>query len=744
VLGNALPPWHDGALVGGLVEMPQVQQSIDAMGGVARFDSIDLRINDLSGAWARIFRVRQPNEYRAIAPNPIEYDTTDIDLEDATGIVNGDVLYAEQDTWTVTDISAAPTITVTRQTYSCLEDGWRCRYQAGVARDYVTTASTSGPVTVMGRLVAIYIDDQLEMLGRVVDLRQHGRSWQVRIDDALAVLTRAIKPTGLGVRLRYPWNWNFARWKAGTFECVADAGTGDHGGTVEDLAVQWDPGWNTIDPAPEDAWVFEPSYGMRWYGDQEPAEINRDGTYYGTAKALGEEWFSKPFVGFVTRTNGVRPYGVIFTPNDIDEDYLEVSTTYYDGAAYRIEQYIGAFVQIGDQLCKIGSVTTGTGKIIINQIIDRNTGELYHHLSAGADSETWVELPVVPVIAAGSLYEALQDVLGGTGSYGLGLPPGLISDAPCQPVGGVSPVWWDWEKAGIDDDLRARGVCLCLRGGQFEVRQVSPPIPQASVAEIAQADFTLDGDVPEIARGYEAPVAAISYETADERMLTLSWGADTPITASALRDLKLTSATRDIVPDLVSWYRLQAARLRWLSVGIPTMRFGLLTDSLSIGDVIKITTRYIANGDYYPEELSAIVIGRTPGLAEYLVAVNLGPLDEGAIWALGVEVASAAGAVITPTSQADLAAFAALVPVGTDVTITEMDSTSLIWTGTIASYQATTVTLSGAPTIDADEIAILTCETIPGSIYTDLVARQVYAAAASGLIDWTYPAKELT
>jgi hypothetical protein len=129
--------------------------------------------------------------------------------------------------------------------------------------------------------------------------------------------------------------------------------------------------------------------------------------------------------------------------------------------------------------------------------------------------------------------------------------------------------------------------------------------------------------------------------------------------------------------------------------------------------------------------------------AEYRIALNIGP-QIGACWAFSIEVESAAGAVITPTSQADLAAFAAVVPVGVNVQITEMDGTSILWAGQIASYQATTITLSDAPTIATYEIAILTVQPIV-DYDQSISARQVYAADAMGYItgDQEYPAKVL-
>lgn len=749
VLGNDLPSWHDGTLVTGLMRYPNLRQSIDCMGGVATFDSVDLEVIDPLSQWARMFRVRQPTEYRAISPNPINYNSTSITFDEATGATNGDILYAEQDTWTVADASADPVLVVTRQTYTCLEDGWSCRYQAGVAREHVVTVSPDGPVSVMGRLVAIYIDDRIEYLGRIMDLKQQGRSWKIRVDDAFKILTQSVRSPGLGLRLRYPWNWNAAQWQAGTFAQSVDAATGDHGGDVEDLAVAWTPGWSTIDPAPDDAWIFEPSCGMRWFGGDtganNPQEISTGTTYQGTCDALGIEWEKKALIGFCTRVNGCKMYGVIMTRTLTGNDYLEVSEIYNDGTAYQISQYTGGLLLIGTQLCRVASVDTVNGRIYFDAILNRETGALYDATSAGIDSDTWIELPVAPVVQAATLQDAINAVLTGTGRLGLGLPSSIVSDAPVMPAGVNSPVWWDWEKGGIDEDLRAQGLCLVLRDGLITLRPCLPPIEQAALVTITQAMMVHNNDgAPEIARGHEAPLASITYKTAT-RAVTFAWSADTAITRSALRSLELTTQVGAEITDETGWVRLQAMRLRWMYSGIPVMSFGLLDDTLDIGDCVLVSSRYVAAaGHYKTDSLPALVIGRDPMSAQYTLALNIGAADNGACWAFGVEVASAALAVITPAYQADLVAFASIVPVGTDVQITEMDGTSVLWTGTITSYQANTVTLSSAPTIASDEVAILACVLDAGFLPGALTDRQVFAADADGLIDGGYDAKELT
>jgi hypothetical protein len=333
-------------------------------------------------------------------------------------------------------------------------------------------------------------------------------------------------------------------------------------------------------------------------------------------------------------------------------------------------------------------------------------------------------------------------VLTGTGPLGMGLPAALISDAPAGFVGGGMPIWWDWSESGIEDDLKARGVALVMRGGMINRARMIPPIEAASVYELAQADL-LRGEVPEIDRGYEAPVASITY--ADKQTdWTVSWTATSGPGRASLRTLKLETGAGDTITDPEAWTSLQAARLRWLAPGVPTMTLRLLRDVLKIGDVIKLASKYVSDGHYKSSTIPALVIARDPYTATYQIALNIAPRT-GSVWAFGIEVDSVAGAVVTPTLQADLDVWAAVVPVGTEVQITEHDQTSEPWYGTIVSYQATTITLSSAPTIAADEITILTCEDVPGSAsYNSLLDRQVYAADASGYIDTNRPPKVLT
>ena len=751
VLGNDLPSWHDGEMDPNVITYGQIRQDIDSLGGVATFADYEIEILDTGSYWAQVFRVRQPREYVIVDPNPIEWDETDLTFHATlrpASLSVGDLLYAEQDTWEVTDASSLPNLSVTRQIYSCLPGGWRCRYQAGVGREHIVTVSPDGPISVMGRMVAVYVDDRLEYLGRIVDLKQAGRSWRVRCEDILRILSQSVTAPGLGVRLRYPWNWSSAQWQAGTKEQYID-GSPPHGGSIEDLSARWIPGWNTIDPIPENSWIFEPASGMRWFGSSDPGEIWTGGYYQGTVDALGSEWVRKNLVGWCTRPDGCRPYGVILTLSPLGtSDYLDVSEIYNDGASYRIGQYVGQYLRIGNLLCRVSSADTVNGRLYFDLIQSADDGTLYPALSAGIDSDTWVELPISAIVQGATLPEAVRSVLTGTGIYGLGLPGDIVSDEPVSSCGCDSPVWWDWSVGGIDEDLRAQGLALVLRDGRIGLRQVLPPIPQAAIMTIAQADMVRDGDgAPEIARGHEAPLAAITYVTST-REVTAAWTSDTAITRSALRSLELETHISAEVTDETAWMRLQMARLRWMYSGIPMISFGLLADTLDVGDVVLIASRYVAaSGNYLTATLPAIVIGREPTRAQYTLAVNIGAVDYGAIWALGIEVASVDGAVITPTTQADLAAFASLAPVGTEVMITEMDGTSILGGGTITSYQATTITLSAAPVIAPHDVAILTL--YPSTDYNPTIwTRQVFAADASGEIEdldgLTHPAKVLT
>jgi hypothetical protein len=734
VLGNDLPSWHDGTLVPDLVEFPELNQHIDALGGIARWDDVTIEILDTAVRWAPLLRVVQPTEYKAISPNPITPTTTTITFEDATGIAVGNVLYAENDTWEVTDISGDPDIIVTRKTYTCLEDGWNCYYQSDVTREYTTIASPEGPPTIMGRMVAAYVDGQLEFIGRIVDMAQRGRAWSLQVRSIFDVLAESINAPNVGLRLKHQWNYNAGFWGAGGESYTLTPSTG-RGGSVVDMVNDW-----AMISSPKS--LITQYCGFQWQNTGDPGAIHTGHLFHGGASTAGSEWHFDTSYGYHTLPHGFPQYGVIFKiPSTVTGDYLEVSSTAISGGAYNISGLVGQYVRCGDQLLHIASVDTVNGYAYFDRITDAESGMLFKVTSAGYASDAPIELTVAPIIEAADLWTGIVDVLTGTGPLGMGLPAALISDAPAGFVGGGMPIWWDWSESGIEDDLKARGVALVMRGGMINRARMIPPIDAASVYELAQADL-LRGEVPEIDRGYEAPVASITY--ADKQIpWTASWTATSGPGRAALRTLKLTTGAGDTITDPEAWTALQTARLRWLAPGVPTMTLRLLRDVLKIGDVIKLDSRYVSDGHYKSSTLPALVIARDPYTATYQIALNIAPRT-GSVWAFGIEVDSVAGAVVTPTLQADLDVWAAVVPVGTEVQITEMDGTVQLWTGTVASYQGTTVTLSSAPTIAADEIAILTCETIPGGTYSTLVERQVYAADASGLIDSTYPAKVLT
>jgi hypothetical protein len=424
-----------------------------------------------------------------------------------------------------------------------------------------------------------------------------------------------------------------------------------------------------------------------------------------------------------------------------DQDYLEASEVHYNGSAYVLDYLLGQWLRCGDQLLFVTSVDNVNGRVYFAYYTTAEDWAVYRYLSAGFASHTQIELMVAPVVTANNLQEAVAEVLTGTGALGMGLPSTLISDAPCVPVGGISGVRWDWSEGGIDEDLRARGLALALVDGTIGLRNWAPPIEAMSTETISQSEL-LSGEVPAIARGHEAPVASITYADRNDDY-TIKWTATTGPGIATVRTLNLKTNTNDAITDYVAWARLQLARLRWLAPGTPTITIRMPEDTLDIGQVVSLATRYVADGHYKTNTLPALVIERDPVNAEYRLALNMGP-QTGACWAFAIEVSSAAGAVITPTSQADLAAFASIVPVGTEVQITEMDGTVQLWTGWAASYQGPTVTLSSAPTIAADEIAILTCE-VDNVAWGSLQNRQVYSADASGLIpDPAVTAKVLT
>lgn len=746
-LGNLKPTWYAGTLDDGLVEHPRVNQSIDLMGGVARFDDVEFEIVDHLTRWAPFFRPVQPTSWRVISPNPIEYNTTSVVFEDATGIAEKDILYAENDTWEVDSIAGAPTITVNRQQYSCLAAGWACRYQADITRDYVTEVSRTGPPTIMGRMMAIYIDGNLEYIGRIVDLKQQGRAWSVRTTSVLNVLTQAIDPPNVGIRLRYNWNYNTTRWSVttkqalgGGWQLLPDTYTitpsSGRGGTVDQLVNDTAQGLYS-------SCNLSVAYGMRWQGNDlnpDPGEIVTTVLDHGASQAIGMEWKWLQQIGNVTRMLGLKKYGVIFGYTGTT-DYLEVNDIHYVNGTYNLSGYVGRWIVCGDQLMRVYSVDTVNGRITFDYVKDIESGELFLHTSAGYDSENPIELRVASILSGDSIDSVVLDAVTGTGALGLGLPASLFSDAPGCPQGALYPIWWDWSKGGIDEDLRAFGMALTLRNGQFQWVQVFPPIEAASTHAIGQADLC-GGEVPEIARGYEAPVASITYADALSAF-TCGWTATTGPGRASLRTLKLSTQIGMALSSPAVWMRLQATRLAWLSVGVPTMTIKLLADILQVGQVITLASRYVSDGNYKTDTLPALVIARDPGAAEYQIALNLIP-SAGAVWAFSIEISSAALAVITPVLQADLATFAAVVPVGTEVMITECDQTSVLWEGTIASYQATTVTLSDAPTIGAADIAILTCQ-IDSVTWGSLQNRQVYAADASGVIpDPAVAAKVLT
>lgn len=731
VLGDYLPSWHDGSLVNDLVETPTWMQEIDALGGVAKVSDIDLEIADTIGRWASLLRVAQPTIYYAISPNPIEHDTTVITMRDATDISADDILYAERDTWSVDSVTDDE-VTVTRQVYTCLEDGWKARYQTGVTREETVIVSPDGPPIFVGRLVTIYVNDVLEYIGQIVDLKQRGRVWRVTCRWYLSVLASPITAPNAGVRLRHEWNYNFARWGAGGERYAITAGA-TRGGDLYTMIDGW------VIPS-QPAANLTSGLGWVWIGNDSnsqdnPPEIEAGGLQHGAAAALGDSWEYDDSTLYCTRRLGVKPYGVMFACNG-PPDYLDAHEIHIINGVYDLDQYEGSYLRCGDQVLRVQGVDTVNGRVYFDLIVEANSGTPFRELSAGTSGEVPIELVTAGIVSAQDLITAIQDVITGDGPLGLGLPSGLISTAPVTPVGGNHPVWWDWESGGIDDDLRARGIAVALVDGLITAINVTPPYSTQSVATIDQADLVVGSGPPEIDRGHESPAGNITYTGGDQDepfTASVSYSGSTGPGQSALRVISLQSATRDRIIEVTSWIRAQANRLAWLAPGIPVIGVRLTSAAHAVGQVVLLSSRYISDGNYRTKDIPCLIIGRDPIGGRYQLAANIGR-DIGAMWALSLVVIGAASTVISVDS-ADLAVWEEYVPIGADVLITEHDQSSVLWSGTIVSYGSGTVTLSSAPTIAADEVVIITCADVGSTGHNSLTARQVFAGDSAGEIE---------
>lgn len=738
VLGNDVPSWHSGTLDPGLVEWPSWTQEIDSLGGVSRVQNVDIELIDAHGHWAPLLRVMPDSVYYVTAPNPVEYDTTTVTMRDATGIAVDDLLYADADTWTVTDISGAPDIVVTRGTYSCLDDGLSVRYQTGVGREETVIVAKTGPLSIMGRVVAIYLDDTLEFLGYIVDLQQHGRAWTITARWTLGVLARQIEKPNVGIRLRNAWNYNYSQWGAGEYGAAITGGT-ERGGNLHQMVSDWTIG-------PDGGIAINIGSGWQWVGSDDytqdqPQEIREGGLTHGANAALGQEWLYRDGgIKYCTQPLGVRPYGIMYANNG-NPDYLTVDDIHYQNGIYDLDAYVGLYLECGDQLLRVQGVDTVNGYVYFDRIVDKASGTTFLQVAAGYSADQPIELEASAIIEANDIEDALNTVLTGTGPLSLGLPSEIISDAPAPIIGGAHSVWWDWSDTGMDDDLRARGLAVVLRGGKIRLIQVIPPQSTAATTALTQSDLTLATGVPEIDRGYEAPVSAITYGQPIDGSITVSYATNTSPTRGAVRRLTLTSGTGDQIVDLTAWLRLQASRLRWMAPGIPVINVQLMDSEIQIGEIVTLSSKYVSDGNYRERIIPALVIGRDPVNGRYQLACNIGA-DDGASWAYAIEIDSATGAVITPSLQDDLDVFAEFIPVGSGVMITEHDSTSSIWTGTVLSYQATTITLSSAPSIGASDVAILTVQNVADTGGEPFVGRQVYAADGSGEFEG-YPARLL-
>lgn len=588
-----------GALIGAPELLSAIRYSCEVSGGVVRGPSLQVRIADLGHHFARTLSPSAP--VRQVLSGVIQAAPTSrtyVTLDSVSGLSVGSILFAPLDAWEVEQINPsgypANTVKVRRGVYTALPVASGPEYQPHYqirAGAYATCEVAEVPVSLVGRVLTVWLDGALVYIGRVEGIQQHGTEWTI---SARWILDG--------------WRERFAPEALPEFRLASDppwqvqAVVSPDGQYAEAILGGCD--WPYL-TAPASKWRIHDQYGWTWFGSGQPdAPVDTPSTR-ATRAALGAEvvevsgrWHTSP--------KALGPCGWI------DGPALEVELE-----TPMVQSMVGSFVVVpdgleGELVKQVTWVRTDGTRAKLSGTWTREGEPVNGYAGASGAQIAWRGAAIV---SAPSIWDLAVRLLVSTGAGCNGahdvLPGYLGLGIPAEYVDTIRPAeYWESEVSGdlagaeLEAELAASGYLLTFSGGRFVCRPVSIPEATAAVAAIAP-DALVDGAEATVEHHHQAPIASVELEWKGG-VARIAIGHASPWVPRETR--KHSFATRVRPPD-AALLGLHALIARWLSYAGVRISCRVLPGVVpAVGSVVTVTIPVAATGEGYGGTVTGVVV----------------------------------------------------------------------------------------------------------------------------------------
>lgn len=663
--------------------------------------------------------------------------------------IPGDLLYLPQGSARINARIGSAQYQITQQVYSCLEDGYCPFYALVYPNEYVTRATIGGPGELLNRLIAYYEDNKLRYIGRLCDVQQMGKKWQIRAQHILKPLADGFKAPVISVQQANDWYISNSIRVTGQimyatgsspafgFQDIDISGASLTKGlySYSDIEILM----NSIITDPEIA--YNNNSGFQFFKDDIlKLDIQSANTF---AKVFFDNY---PVVTidnlgtYSSFTNGYKlpQHGAMLEAGAQIEILYGTPGINLEDADIIImqdgEQYKSAIVSWNPvtSVITLGLIKKVSDNSVVGQLLITSSSPITFNIQYSYDADNLWELLYNLITSTGSGSNGDYDSY--TGQVGLGLPSELINDV----YQGEGNNEWavDWAGDGkIDGDLQAFGLALIFADEQFKIVKIRPPQIQQITTDLYDADCN-PGALVQVSWGHHQPMNSIKFKAGFDKEYQVNAISQNIWESSSLRVKDLASATNCKINNVTDWLALQASRLQWFASYAPTVQFVKINHDYTIGDIIMIKGNGIAGqGRYGTTGLPAVI---TKLIDDWIVeaVINTNPVALAAVWVPSLEIASYSGTTLTLRTPEGLL-FDDLFDLPLTAQIIATDGTVLEASVTVTACTASTITLSAAPTYtQTTQIGILT---LPD--YTSALVKHrekyVWASDTSGVMSNT-------